>query len=282
MKKTLTLLATVTSGLAIVLAVDPGRFAFDYVDVDGHQLRLLIAGHGGPAVVFEAGGFAAAGGPLESWERVQPAVSRFTSTVSYDRAGIGRSPPGPKPRDARQVARELHTALGNAHVPPPYVLVGHSFGGPLNRVFADMYPDEIAGMVLLDPTQEEFVDWNLARDPTKPKRQDEEWKEIQASLVEAHESHVPPGIPVVLITAMGPRVLPDFVTEKDRQELKTIRPVWLKLHQEWIDKISTGRHLITENSGHGIPFEEPELVVRTIREVVEKARSNHPGTAPAP
>jgi pimeloyl-ACP methyl ester carboxylesterase len=56
----------------------------------------------------------------------------------------------------------------------------------------------------------------------------------------------------------------------------------LKFHQEWIDKISTGRHLITENSGHGIPFEEPELVVRTIREVVEKARSNHPGTAPAP
>jgi pimeloyl-ACP methyl ester carboxylesterase len=282
MKKTLTLLATVTSGLAIVLAVDPGRFAFDYVDVDGHPLRLLIAGHGGPAVVFEAGGSAAAGGSLESWERVQPAVSRFTSTVSYDRAGIGRSPPGPKPRDARQVARELHTALHNAHVPPPYVLVGHSFGGPLNRVFADLYPEEVAGLVLLDPAQEEFIDWNLARDPAREKRQDEEWKEIQASLAEAHESRVPPGVPVVLITAMGPRVFPDFIAEKDRQELKTIRPVWLKFHQEWIDKISTGRHLITENSGHGIPFEEPELVVRTIREVVEKARSNHPGTAPAP
>jgi pimeloyl-ACP methyl ester carboxylesterase len=282
MKKTLTLLATVTSGIAIVLAVDPGRFAFDYVDVDGHQLRLLIAGRGGPAVVFEAGGSAAAGGPLESWERVQPAVSRFTSTVSYDRAGIGRSAPGPKPRDARQVARELHIALRNAHVPPPYVLVGHSFGGPMNRVFADMYPDEIAGMVLLDPTQEEFVDWNLARDPAREKRQDEEWKEIQASLAEAHESRVPPGVPVVLITAMGPRVFPDFITEKDRQELKTIRPVWLKFHQEWIDKISTGRHLVTENSGHGIPFEEPELVVRTIREVVEQARGRRAGTSRAP
>jgi pimeloyl-ACP methyl ester carboxylesterase len=58
--------------------------------------------------------------------------------------------------------------------------------------------------------------------------------------------------------------------------------VWLKFHQEWIDKISTGQHVVTENSGHGIPFEEPELVVRTIREVVGKARSNHPGTAPAP
>ena len=118
--------------------------------------------------------------------------------------------------------------------------------------------------------------------PAREKRQDEEWKEIQASLAEAHESHVPSGIPVVLITAMGPRVFPDFISEKDKQELKTIRPVWLKFHQEWIDKIPTGRHLITENSGHGIPFEEPELVVRTIREVVGKARSNHPETSPAP
>jgi pimeloyl-ACP methyl ester carboxylesterase len=81
---------------------------------------------------------------------------------------------------------------------------------------------------------------------------------------------------------MGPRVFPDFITEKDRQELKTIRPVWLKFHQEWIDKISTGRHLITENSGHGIPFEEPELVVRTIREVVEQARDYRAGTSRPP
>jgi pimeloyl-ACP methyl ester carboxylesterase len=167
-------------------------------------------------------------------------------------------------------------------VEPPYILVGHSFGGPLNRVFADLYPDEVAGLVLLDPAQEEFIDWNLARNPGSEKRQDEEWKEIQASLAEARASRVPPGIPVVLITAMGPRVLPDFVTEKDRQELKTFRPVWLKFHQEWVKKIPNGRHLITENSGHGIPFEEPELVVRTIREVVEQTRSGRPGTSRAP
>ena len=237
-------------------------------------MRLLISGRGSPAVVFEAGGSGAAGGPLESWERVQPAVSRFTRTVAYDRAGIGQSAPGPKPRDARQIARELRTALHQAHVPPPYVLVGHSFGGPLNRVFAGLYPDEVAGMVLVDPAQEEFIEWNLARDPHRQERQDEEWKDIQASLTEAQESAVPAGIPVALITAMGPRVFPDFIEEKDRQELKTTRPVWLKFHREWLEKIPNGRHLITENSSHGVPFEEPELIIGAIHQVVDDARSH--------
>lgn len=267
MKNPWMFLATAISGVAIVLAVDPGRFAFSYVDAGGHALRMRIAGSGSPAVVFESGGTGAGGGPLEAWERVQPAVSRFTCTVAYDRAGSGHSDPGPKPRDARQIARELHTALHTARVSPPYMLVGHSFGGPLNRVFADMYPDEVAGLVLLDPTQEQFVAWEQAREHSE--RHDAEWQEVQATLEEAQQSSVPPGIPVVLVTAMGPRKLPSFLTEKEKEELRTLRPVWLKFHQDWLDRIPNGRHVITQNSGHGIPFEEPELVVRLIREVVE-------------
>jgi pimeloyl-ACP methyl ester carboxylesterase len=266
-------MAVLVSGLAILLAVDPGRFAFKDIDAGGHQLRMLVSGQGHPAVVFETGGSPASGGALEAWERVQPAVSKFATTVSYDRAGIAWSAPGPKPRDARQVARELHTALGNAHVPPPYILVGHSFGGPLTRVFANLYPSEVVGMVLLDPTQEEFMEWNRARAPGHDERQDEEWKQIQASLTQAHQSRVPEGIPVTLITAMGPRVLPSFVTPEQKAELNAFRPMWLKFHQQWIEKLPRGRHLITENSGHGIPFEEPELVVKAIRETIDLARS---------
>ena len=108
---------------------------------------------------------------------------------------------------------------------------------------------------------------------TKFSREIEEWKEIQASLMEAHQSRVPDGIPVILITAMGPRVLPKFVTEKQRTELNAFRPMWLKFHQQWIDKLPNGRHLITENSGHGIPFEEPELVVNTIRQIIDLTRT---------
>jgi pimeloyl-ACP methyl ester carboxylesterase len=277
MKKTLILLAVAVSGIVICLAIDPGRFAFDYIDVGGHKLRMLISGHGNSTVVFEAGGTGAAGGPLESWERVQPAVSGFARTVTYDRAGIGMSAPGPKPRDARQIALELHTALHNAHVEPPYVLVGHSFGGPFNRVFADMYPSEIAGMVLIDPTPEEFVTWNRAREGHPEKRDDEEGKEIQASLDEAHQSHIPPGVPVFLISAMGPRVLPDSISAEDREEMKIILPVKLKFYREWLDKIPNSRLIVTENSGHGVPFEEPELVIQVIRDAVERVNHNNQG-----
>src|SRR5262245_45167200 len=111
MKKILIFFAMVISGVAVVLAVDPGRFAFSYVDAGGHKLRMFISGHGSPAVVFETGGSPAGGGPLEAWERVQPVMSKVATTVSYDRAGIGRSASAPEPRDAKQVARELHLAL---------------------------------------------------------------------------------------------------------------------------------------------------------------------------
>jgi pimeloyl-ACP methyl ester carboxylesterase len=280
MKKLLVTLAVIISFAAIVLAMDLGRLAFTQVNVEGHELRMRIVGHGTPAVVFEAGGSGAAGGPLEVWERVQPAVSKFATSVTYDRAGIGRSAPGPKPRDARQIARELHMALQTAHVAPPYVLVGHSLGGPFVRVFAGMYPDEIAGMVLIDPTQEEFIEWNKTRDSSHEERQDEEWKDIQAGLAQAHESRVPPNVPVMLITAIGPHALPSFVTEKQKEEFKIVRPMWMKFHNEWLEKIPGSRHIITENSGHGVPFEEPELVIRTIRDLVEDVRQHRSASMP--
>ncbi len=83
---------------------------------------------------------------------MQPQVAERTRVVAYDRAGVGWSDRGPEPRDGRQIATELHTALEAAAVGGPYVLVGHSFGGVYVRIFADLYPDEVAGLVLVDPT----------------------------------------------------------------------------------------------------------------------------------
>ena len=81
---------------------------------------------------------------------------------------------------------------------------------------------------------------------------------------------MPVGIPVILITGMGPRVIPDFVTEKDKQEFKVTRPVWLKFHTEWLEKIPNSKHIVTEDSGHMVPFEQPEQVIQAVREVVDK------------
>jgi pimeloyl-ACP methyl ester carboxylesterase len=265
-------LAMVVSGIAILLGMDFGRLAFRYVDAGGHQVRMLACGHGSPTVVFETGARGSGGAPLEMWEKVQPDVSKFTSTVAYDRAGVGLSAPGPDPRDARQIARELHTALQNARMAPPYILVGHSFGGPFIRVFAGMYPGEVGGMVLVDPTQEEFINRSQANN-LDGDIQPDDWNLIQAGLTEAHESRIPGGIPVVLITGTGPRVLPSFATEEQKLKYRTMRQTWLKYHADWIAKVPNGQHILAENSGHNVPDTEPELIINAIERLVVQARS---------
>jgi pimeloyl-ACP methyl ester carboxylesterase len=274
MNKTFITFAIFVSAFAVVLAIDPGRFAFSYVDAGGHRMRLRVSGTGSPAVVFESGGPGGSGPPLESWERVQIPVARFTRTVAYDRAGSGFSAPGPKPRDARQVTIELHAALQHAGVPSPYILVGHSFGGPLIRVFAGMYPQDVVGLVLVDPTQEEFIDWLAAHHLETSEHFGEKWPEILATLDEARHSHLPSGIPVTLITAMGPRVLPSFITEKERTDSATFKPAWLKFHNEWLAKIPNAKHIVTKDSGHGVPFYQPDLVISAIRETVAQNRNS--------
>jgi pimeloyl-ACP methyl ester carboxylesterase len=86
---------------------------------------------------------------------VQPEVAKFTGTVSYDRAGYAWSDPGPMPRTAEQMCLELHTALANAGILPPYILVGQSFGGFIVRQFTKYYPKEVVGMVLVEAVQED-------------------------------------------------------------------------------------------------------------------------------
>jgi pimeloyl-ACP methyl ester carboxylesterase len=120
----------------------PGRL----IDVGTHRLHLRCEGDGTPSVIFDA----ALGASSLSWSLVQPAVARCTRTCAYDRAGFGWSAPGPLPRTAGRLADELHELLTRA-VPPPYLLVGHSFGGLVTRIFASRHAEEIAGLVFIEP-----------------------------------------------------------------------------------------------------------------------------------
>jgi len=123
----------------------PGRL----VDVGGWSLHLNCSGKvsaAQPTVILEAG----TGDFSVEWSLVQPRVATFARVCSYDRAGDGWSELGPHPRTMHQVAYELHTLLGNAGERPPYVLVGHSYGGWLVRVYRSMYPADVAGLVLID------------------------------------------------------------------------------------------------------------------------------------
>jgi pimeloyl-ACP methyl ester carboxylesterase len=122
----------------------PGRL----VDVDGHRLHLNVMGDrtSAPTVLLEAG----MASMSANWAWVRDDLARDGRVVSYDRAGLGWSDRGHGPMDAATSAAGLHAALAAAAIAPPYVLAGHSYGGLVMRMFADRYPGEVAGVVLVD------------------------------------------------------------------------------------------------------------------------------------
>jgi pimeloyl-ACP methyl ester carboxylesterase len=133
--------------LGVLESRSPVRGAM--VDAGGHLVRMIITGteHEGPAVILESG---IGGSTASSWGWEQRIVARFAPVVAYDRAGLGASDPGPMPRDGERLVTELHTALAHTGVRPPYVFVGHSYGGLLARLFTERFPDEVVGAVLIE------------------------------------------------------------------------------------------------------------------------------------
>lgn len=145
------------------------------VDIGGYKLNINCTGQGSPTVVLEAG----LGVPAVSWRAVQAGIAKFTRVCSYDRAGYEWSDPGPMPRTTSQSVKELHTLLQNAGERPPYVLVGHSFGGTNVRIYASRYPAQIAGVVLADTGNENMKFPNsiaqVLEDVLNRRRSDGKW-----------------------------------------------------------------------------------------------------------
>ncbi len=124
----------------------------ELIDVGGYRLHLHSMGKGSPAVILDAG----AGGTSLDWSFIQGELANTTQVCSYDRAGFGWSEQGPPPRTSEHMVEELRALLNNAGIRPPYVLVGHSFGGLNMRLYAARYPDEVAGLVLVDSVHEDL------------------------------------------------------------------------------------------------------------------------------
>lgn len=138
-----------TTPLDLQPAAAPPANAKNFVTLpDGRRIYMDCQGTGLPAVIFDSG----SGGGVQAWTKVQPEIAKTNMACTYDRAGVGVSDPGPFPRDAAAIARDLDALLTAADIPAPYILVGHSLGGIHVRQYANTHLDKVAGIVLVDPS----------------------------------------------------------------------------------------------------------------------------------
>jgi pimeloyl-ACP methyl ester carboxylesterase len=121
------------------------------IDVGGYKLHLFCTGSGAPTVVLEAG----VGDFSLVWNNIQRELGKSVRTCSYDRGGLGWSDASPFPRDPENEAAELHRLLERASIPPPYILVGHSYGGDVAHVYSGHFPEQVAGLVLVEASNED-------------------------------------------------------------------------------------------------------------------------------
>ena len=248
------------------------------VDIGGRALYLDCRGSGGPSVVLE-------GGISSDWAAVQPAVARFTRVCSYDRPDSpgSRSDPVPQ-RTAQEVVADLRSMLTAAGESRPFVLVGHSLGGLYVQLFAYQHPDEVAGLVLVDPTHEEFstrlADMLLALGtpipsaPPEPDTDDVSFMQMR----EARTSGPFPSVPLIVLShgrsADPSERPPGWPTAEEER-------IWCELHAEIARMAPNGRHIVAEESGHDIPQEQPELLVEAIQTIVNAARDARTSATPA-
>lgn len=135
------------------------------IDIGGLRLHALTAGEGSPAVILEPG----LGGFALQYQRIFPTLAVFTRVLAYDRAGQAWSDASRLPRTPQQLGNELRALLGKLNIQPPYILVGHSFGGLLVRLYAAAYPNEVSGLVLIDSS--DVGQYDAFKDNQKIERQ---------------------------------------------------------------------------------------------------------------
>jgi len=276
------LCASVLTHCAVAQRTNDTRGASSFeeqVDIGGRRLHINCMGEnveGSPTVVLETG----LGDSSSVWNRVQPEVAKFVRVCSYDRAGLGGSEPAPVPRTIEAVVADLHTLLANAKVPSPYVLVGHSLGGILARLYASRYPKEVVGMVLVDSAHEDEPDRGLALLPvemlkqSKPEdfvihhpRESVDHCSIRA-LMNAANWHS--NIPLLVLTQGRPYNPNDYPTPSLAAKFYQFH---LEMQKDLVRRSPRGKQVIAEKSGHNVHQDQPELVIDAIRQVVEGVKS---------
>jgi pimeloyl-ACP methyl ester carboxylesterase len=246
----------------------------------GRSLYLRCVGSGTPTVLLEAG----FGGTTNNWSAVQPELGRTMRTCAYDRAGLGNSLPISGVHDAGDEVNDLARLLERAELPPPYLLVGHSYGGLLARLFANAHPEQTAGVVLVDAMGRNqgrrlSAIWHTAParvrrsvpDPAEPVINDVDLRAGAALDAQVREL---PAMPLIVITR--------GLAEAEEQQFPTglrrkLRRTWLDIQDELAALTDDGVHVVATRSGHFVQSfagGQPRVVIRGVRAAAEAARGH--------
>lgn len=243
-----------------------------WIQIGDRRLFLMCTGQGTPTVVLEAG----LGSTSEEFAFIQSEVSNFTCVCAYDRAGLGKSDPAPVPRTCQDQVEDLHSLLAAAHIDPPHILVGHSWGGLNVRLYASRYPGEVVGMLLIDAAHEDRYDhfekvlsaeliqrmWASVKDPYL---NDEKINRL-ASIAQIRSAGQSFDFPLVVLTRGIAAEEPSPVWPGELNKIE------MDLQRDFLKLSRKSKQIIAERSWHYIHKSQPELVIDAIREVVEVAR----------
>ncbi len=280
----------------------PGRL----VDVGGYRLHIDCRGIGRPVVILDSG----AGGFSLEWIRIQEALSREHRVCSYDRAGYGWSDIGPLPRTSDRIARELKLLLSNSHLPGPYILVGHSFGGFTAQYFAREFPEATQAIVLIESSHPQQANRLPAPRPrlTHPPASTS-WREgrYYTRSYTVTRPVLPPNYPTEVVNIAWPMISSRQHVMTWREEMMSLalsgarlaraRPmpnipvvvitrgkqvwpanehgsemerVWMELQDELSVLSADSIHLIAERSGHLVHLDQPEYVLNALTVLLDK------------
>jgi virginiamycin B lyase len=270
------------------------------VDIGGRRLYLECLGQGSPTVVLEGGLNSGAGASRGLWNHsafaphvtIQRDLAEMTRVCAYDRAGYGLSDPGPTPHTAVGIADDLHALLRTASVEPPYVLAGISFGGPIVQVYASRFPEDVAGIVEIDPSplvdQEERIQALLppaiaSRRRARIERENASMASPQGPgggtdmdtfLAQVRQATTVPHVPLVVLTAVASPATnplswpPDF----SHEVIEQINEVRVESQAAIARLPRTGKHVLVDNSDHAMNVYAPQAITDAIMRVLQASR----------
>lgn len=272
-----------------MMGEDSSAVVQQLVDVGGYRLALQRRGVGSPTVVLDAG----LGDGMATWSAVVDAVAHATQVVAYDRAGVGASEPASTPRTGQDVVRDLHALLMAAQIPRPYVLVGQSWGGYTPRLYAHQYPDDVAGMVLVDAPHEDRDIRLLALLPPQTPEEAATLTSLRHLLIQGKQgpAQMPEGMDLLATEAQvratgsfGARPLVVLTAGREHPVLADLpADVATRVSQlvqdgqrDLASLSSRSHHIIAHESGHHIQLDQPHVVIDAIRQVVAAVRGDQP------